>query len=89
MFDFAKQVALVSCDATGIGRATREAFARSGGRVVAAGINAEEAERAIALHPIKRLLRSHEVADAELWLMSVSTLGIGHALLVDGGYVAQ
>lgn len=42
------------------------------------------------LHPIKRLGTPAEVAEAVLWVCSdKSSFVTGHALLVDGGYVAQ
>lgn len=46
-------------------------------------------ESVIKLHPIGRLGRSHEVADAIVWLSSDEASFItGHTLLVDGGYTA-
>ncbi len=47
MFDFSEQVAVVTGGATGIGRATCEAFARAGARVVVADINPDEAQRTV------------------------------------------
>jgi NAD(P)-dependent dehydrogenase (short-subunit alcohol dehydrogenase family) len=42
------------------------------------------------LHPIKRLGRPEEVAEAVIWLCSdAASFVTGHALLVDGGYTAQ
>jgi NAD(P)-dependent dehydrogenase (short-subunit alcohol dehydrogenase family) len=42
------------------------------------------------LHPIHRLGRPEEVAEAVLWLCSPrASFVAGHPLLVDGGYVAQ
>jgi NAD(P)-dependent dehydrogenase (short-subunit alcohol dehydrogenase family) len=40
--------------------------------------------------PIGRLGRAEEIADAVLWLCSsASSLVIGHALVVDGGYTIR
>jgi NAD(P)-dependent dehydrogenase (short-subunit alcohol dehydrogenase family) len=40
--------------------------------------------------PIGRLGRPQEIADAVLWLCSsASSLVVGHALVVDGGYTIQ
>lgn len=45
---------------------------------------------AIGLHPIKRLGAPKEVAEAAVWLCSdAASFVTGHAMLVDGGYVAQ
>jgi NAD(P)-dependent dehydrogenase (short-subunit alcohol dehydrogenase family) len=42
------------------------------------------------LHPMKRLGRSEEVATAVIWLCSdEASFVTGHAMMVDGGYVAQ
>jgi NAD(P)-dependent dehydrogenase (short-subunit alcohol dehydrogenase family) len=44
----------------------------------------------VNLHPIKRLGKPEEVAEAVIWLCSdAASFVTGHALLVDGGYVAQ
>ncbi|HXJ19986.1 MAG TPA: SDR family oxidoreductase [Polyangia bacterium] len=43
-----------------------------------------------ALHPIRRLGRPEEIADAVLWLCSPrASFVTGHPLFVDGGYVAR
>ena len=40
--------------------------------------------------PMGRLAEPHEIADAVLWLASSSaTFMTGHALAVDGGFVAR
>ncbi len=42
------------------------------------------------LHPVKRLGRPEEVAEAVVWLCSpAASFVTGHPLLVDGGYIAQ
>jgi len=42
------------------------------------------------LHPIKRLGTPEEIAEAVIWLCSdKASFVTGHAMLVDGGYVAQ
>jgi NAD(P)-dependent dehydrogenase (short-subunit alcohol dehydrogenase family) len=57
-----------------------------------AGLLADAATRAgiEALHPMKRIGRSEEIAEAVLYLASPrASFVTGAALLVDGGYVAQ
>jgi NAD(P)-dependent dehydrogenase (short-subunit alcohol dehydrogenase family) len=45
-------------------------------------------EQLVALHPIGRIGRPEEIADAVLWLCSDgASFVLGHALAVDGGYV--
>jgi NAD(P)-dependent dehydrogenase (short-subunit alcohol dehydrogenase family) len=52
--------------------------------------NPELHQMLINLHPIKRLGTPEEVAEAVVWLCSdAASFVTGHALLVDGGYVAQ
>ncbi len=47
-------------------------------------------ERFVAVEPIGRIGRPEEVADAVVWLCSAAASFVtGHALAVDGGYVAQ
>ncbi|NTV45052.1 MAG: SDR family oxidoreductase [Chlorobiales bacterium] len=42
------------------------------------------------LHPIKRMGTPEEIAEAVIWLCSnASSFVTGHAMLVDGGYIAQ
>jgi NAD(P)-dependent dehydrogenase (short-subunit alcohol dehydrogenase family) len=44
----------------------------------------------VNLHPVKRLGTSEEIAEAVIWLCSnAASFVTGHAMLVDGGYVAQ
>lgn len=57
-----------------------------------AGITTDEEARkaTIALHPIGRLGKAREIADAVVWLASDhSSFVTGHTLLVDGGYTAR
>ncbi len=50
----------------------------------------EVREATIALHPIGRMGKASEIADAVIWLSSAqSSFVTGHALLVDGGYTAR
>jgi NAD(P)-dependent dehydrogenase (short-subunit alcohol dehydrogenase family) len=47
-------------------------------------------EMIAGLHPMKRLGTVEEIANATIWLFSdEASFVTGHALLVDGGYVAQ
>ncbi len=47
-------------------------------------------EQAVARHPIGRLGEPHEIAEAVVWLSSdAASFVTGHAMTVDGGYVAQ
>ena len=44
----------------------------------------------IAMHPIGRIGKPEEIADAAIWLSSSkSSFVTGHSLLVDGGFTAQ
>jgi NAD(P)-dependent dehydrogenase (short-subunit alcohol dehydrogenase family) len=44
----------------------------------------------VSLHPLQRLGEPEEVADVVLWLCSEEASFVtGHAMLIDGGYVAQ
>jgi NAD(P)-dependent dehydrogenase (short-subunit alcohol dehydrogenase family) len=44
----------------------------------------------LAQVPVGRLGRAQEIADAVLWLCSgASTMVVGHALVVDGGYTIR
>jgi NAD(P)-dependent dehydrogenase (short-subunit alcohol dehydrogenase family) len=43
-----------------------------------------------SLHPIGRMGKPHEIADAVVWLASdQSSFVTGHSLVVDGGFLAQ
>ena len=55
-----------------------------------AGENPEVRAQVTALHPIGRIGKSEEIADAVIWLSSSkSSFVTGHSLLVDGGFTAQ
>ena len=55
-----------------------------------AGEGAEFRTQVTALHPIGRIGKSEEIADAAIWLSSSkSSFVTGHSLLVDGGFTAQ
>jgi NAD(P)-dependent dehydrogenase (short-subunit alcohol dehydrogenase family) len=55
-----------------------------------AGEKPEFREQVTALHPIGRIGKSEEIADAAIWLSSSkSSFVTGHSLLVDGGFTAQ
>lgn len=54
------------------------------------GGQAEAKKEMTAAHPIGRLGRPEDIANAVLWLASEqSAFVLGHSLLVDGGYTAQ
>ena len=51
---------------------------------------ARNAWHVTAMHPIGRIGKSEEIADAAIWLSSSkSSFVTGHSLLVDGGFTAQ
>jgi NAD(P)-dependent dehydrogenase (short-subunit alcohol dehydrogenase family) len=55
-----------------------------------AGEKPELLAQMTALHPIGRIGKSEEIADAAIWLSSSkSSFVTGHSLLVDGGFTAQ
>jgi len=55
-----------------------------------AGAKPEFRAHVTALHPIGRIGKSEEIADAAIWLSSSkSSFVTGHSLLVDGGFTAQ
>jgi len=55
-----------------------------------AGDKPEFRAQITALHPIGRIGKSEEIADAAIWLSSSkSSFVTGHSLLVDGGFTAQ
>ena len=55
-----------------------------------AGGNAEAKAQMAAGHPIGRIGKPEEIADAVVWLCSdKASFVTGHSLLVDGGYTAQ
>jgi NAD(P)-dependent dehydrogenase (short-subunit alcohol dehydrogenase family) len=54
------------------------------------GDNPEARDYITAKHPIGRVGKSEEIADAAIWLSSSkSSFVTGHSLLVDGGFTAQ
>lgn len=55
-----------------------------------AGKEGEVRNYLTSLHPVGRLGRPHEIADAVVWLASEqSSFVTGHSLVVDGGFTAQ
>jgi NAD(P)-dependent dehydrogenase (short-subunit alcohol dehydrogenase family) len=59
-------------------------------RGVEAGTHPEVYEQIAELHPIGRLGKSEEIAEAAVWLCSeAASFVTGHALTADGGYVAH
>jgi NAD(P)-dependent dehydrogenase (short-subunit alcohol dehydrogenase family) len=59
-------------------------------RGVHAGENQEVYDDLVGLHPVGRLGKSEEIADAVVWLCSDgASFMAGHPLIVDGGYVAR
>jgi NAD(P)-dependent dehydrogenase (short-subunit alcohol dehydrogenase family) len=59
-------------------------------RGVEAGAHPEVYQQIAALHPIGRLGKPEEIAEAAVWLCSdASSFVTGQALAADGGYVAQ
>jgi NAD(P)-dependent dehydrogenase (short-subunit alcohol dehydrogenase family) len=47
-------------------------------------------EQIVSRHPVGRLGRPEEIAEAVVWLCSdAASFVTGHAMTVDGGYVAQ
>ena len=55
-----------------------------------AGEKPEFRAQMTAMHPIGRIGKSEEIADAAIWLSSSkSSFVTGHSLMVDGGYTAQ
>ena len=58
-------------------------------RGVEAGIHPEGDQQIAELHPIGRLGKSEEIAEAAVWLCSeAASFVTGHAMTADGGYVA-
>jgi NAD(P)-dependent dehydrogenase (short-subunit alcohol dehydrogenase family) len=59
-------------------------------RGVEAGTHRDVYEQIAALHPIGRLGRPEEVAEAAIWLCSdAASFVTGHAMAADGGYLAR
>jgi NAD(P)-dependent dehydrogenase (short-subunit alcohol dehydrogenase family) len=75
------KVALVTGRGLGIGRATANRLAD--------GMNMKKDDLTV-FHPIGRLGRVEEVAEAVLWLCSdKASFVTGHSLIVDGGFTAR
>ena len=52
--------------------------------------NKEKSEKMIAKYPVKRIGTPEEIAASVVWLCSdAATFVTGHAMPVDGGYLAQ
>jgi NAD(P)-dependent dehydrogenase (short-subunit alcohol dehydrogenase family) len=52
------------------------------------GHNKELRENLISLHPIGRLSKPEEIANAVVWLLSdKASFVTGHTLFIDGGWV--
>jgi NAD(P)-dependent dehydrogenase (short-subunit alcohol dehydrogenase family) len=59
-------------------------------RGVEAGTHPEVQEQIAELHPMGRMGKSEEIAEAAVWLCSdAASFVTGHAMTADGGYVAQ
>jgi NAD(P)-dependent dehydrogenase (short-subunit alcohol dehydrogenase family) len=59
-------------------------------RSIAASVNTEAYQQIATLHPMKRLGKPQEIAEAVIWLCSdAASFVTGASLLVDGGYTAQ
>jgi len=57
---------------------------------LAAAFSMKKEDELVPLHPIGRLGRVEEIAEAVLWLCSKkSSFVTGHSLIVDGGFTAQ
>jgi NAD(P)-dependent dehydrogenase (short-subunit alcohol dehydrogenase family) len=59
-------------------------------RGVTAGTNREVYQQLADMHPVKRLGKPEEIAQAVIWLCSdAASFVTGHAMAVDGGYTVQ
>ena len=59
-------------------------------RGVQAGENPDVYQQLAEAHPVKRLGKPEEIAEAVVWLCSdAASFVTGQAMVVDGGYVAQ
>jgi len=57
---------------------------------IAAGFGMDKQDDLVPLHPIGRLGRVEEIAEAVVWLCSKkSSFVTGHSLIVDGGFTAR
>ena len=57
---------------------------------LAAALDMKKENDLVPLHPIGRIGRVEEIAEAVLWLCSKkSSFVTGHSLVVDGGFTAQ